>query len=84
MSFLFVFQSQEKARKIEKPQDKLVVNPSSSSHRQDDSEVREKTPHAVQNSADVLGNKSPAQQQHLQDQQSTTPGDMSEYMSIIL
>ena len=59
----------EKAPKIEKP---------SSSQQQDDSEFRERTPHTEQNSADVLGNTSPAQQQPLQDQQSTTAGDMSE------
>ena len=73
----------EKARKIEKPPDKVVVNPSSS-HQQDAAEVREKTSRTEQNSADVLGNTSLAQQQPLQDQQSTAAGDMSEYMSIML
>ena len=73
----------EKARKIEKPRDKVDVKPSSS-HQQDASEVREKTPHTEQNSADVLGNTSLAQQQPLQDQRSTAAGDMSEYMSIML
>ena len=73
----------EKARKVEKPPDKPVDN-SSSSHQQDTSEVTEKTLHTEQNSADVLGNTSLAQQQPLQDQQSTAAGDMSKYMSIVL
>ena len=67
-----------KARKIEKPPDKVDVKPSSS-HQQDDSEVREKTPHTEQNSADVLGNTSLAQQQPQQDHLSTAAGDTSEY-----
>ena len=72
-----------KARKVEKPPNKVDVTPSSS-HQQDDSEVREKTPYTEQSSTDVLGNTSLAQQQPLQDHQSTTAGDMSEYMSIML
>ena len=73
----------EKACKVEKPPDKPVDN-SSSSHQQDTSEVRDETPHAVQNSADVVDNTSLAQQQPLQDHLSTAAGDMSEYMSIML
>ena len=73
----------EKARKVEKPPDKVDVKPSSS-HQQDDSEVREKTPHTEQNPADVVDNTSLAQQKPLHHQQSTTAGDMSEYIIIML
>ena len=62
----------EKARKVEKPPEKLVTP--SSSHQQDDSEVREKTSHTVQDSTDLVGNTSPTRQ----DQQSAAAEDGSE------
>ena len=63
----------EKARKVEKPPEKLVTP--SSSHQQDASEVGDETSHALQNSTDILGNTSPTRQ----DQQSAAAEDGSEY-----
>ena len=63
----------EKARKVEKPPEKLVTP--SSSHQQDDSMVGDETSHALQNSTNILGNTSPTRQ----DQQSAAAEDGSEY-----
>ena len=68
----------EKARKIEKPPDKVDVNPSSCC-QQNASEVRDKTSHTVQDSTDLVGNTSPTQQSLQQDQQCAAAGDASEY-----
>ena len=64
----------EKARKVEKPPEKLLVTPSSS-HQQDASMVGDETSHALQNSTNILGNTSPTRQ----DQQSAAAEDGSEY-----
>ena len=68
----------EKARKIEKQPDKLVVNPLPS-HQQNTSEVRDETPHTVQDSTDAVGNTSPTQFKQQQDQQSAAAEIGSEY-----
>ena len=68
----------EKARKVEKPPDKVDVNPSSF-RQQNASEVRDKTSHTVQDSTDLVGNTSPTQQTLQQDQQCAAAEDRSEY-----